>query len=817
MKSLLIVIFICLLSVAMLAETLYGRVLDGSTLKGISDVRISIDEDNMQLVSDWEGMFSYKGLEPGTYTLYFHHMGFEQVSKEITIPQQMLFTVTLPRGTYNIDGISITGTRAESRKTPVAQSSISNQQIRENLQGQDLPLILDEVPGLFAYSESGSGSGYSYMKIRGFDQKRIGVMINGIPLNDPEDHRVYWVNMPDFAESVQDIQFQRGVGASHYGIASFGGSLNIETTSSADEFSNRYDELYFLKGSYNTQKMGLKYNSSISDDLKLNIRLSKITSDGYRDKSASELTSLYTSLNYHTDRTITDINFYTGHENTQAAWYASWEKDLKENHQHNPITYDNEIDDFEQPHLEIHNIFHVNDNVQFKNTAFYIKGKGYYEKEDQDADLWEYGLADTVDAGTIVLIRQKWVDKEQYGLVSNVSIEHGKGELAMGTYLSYFASDHWGEVDDIENEELVDDFVPGTDYYKYQSQKNYITAYANENYLLFENFNLMANLHYQYITFDFEQKEAGNFRGEYLNKYSVDYSFLNPQVGVNYNLTKKWNIYANTAISNREPADDELYDTWDGPDDLGKQPLFADYDIIYDENGEVERYGWSDPLVEPEFVIDYEIGAAYLTDRNMIKINAYYMDFNNEIVDYGGVDDQGNAIRGNADATIHQGIELEFASRFSRFWQFSASFAWADNYFRDFKYDNWDGSVIDLTGNKLGGSPELLGQAKLKFALNKINASIQAQYTGNQYLDNSESENHIIAESTVWNMGLDYKLVNLIGSSTLALQFRLNNIFDLKYETAGYLDDADGDEQYDDNFYFPAAERNFTASLRLMY
>lgn len=809
-KLFLAVIIICFIPAILLGETLYGRVLDASTMRGISDVRITVGRENIQLVSDWEGMFSYKGLDPGIYTLYFHHIGFEQASQEVTIPQGMLFTVTLTRGTYNIDGISITETRAESRKTPVAQSSISHQQIRENLQGQDLPLILDDVPGLFAYSESGSGSGYSHMKIRGFDQKRIGVMINGIPLNDPEDHQVYWVDMPDFTESIQDIQFQRGVGASHYGIASFGGSINIETTSSADEFSNQYDELYLLKGSYNTSKYGLKYNSSLSKNLKLNIRLSKITSDGYRDKSASELTSLYTSLNYKTHRSITDINYYTGHEITQAAWYASWEEDLKENHQHNPITYDNEIDDFEQPHLEVRNIFRVNDDIQLKNTLFYIKGDGYYEKQVLGADLWEYGFADSADTNEADIIRQKWIDKAQTGLVSNLEIAHYKGELSLGTYLSHFLSDHWGVVEDISDEELIEDFIPGADYYRYQSQKNYFTAYMNENYNLTEKLNLMANLHYQFIAFDFEQKEAGNFTGAYLNKYSVDYSFLNPQLGLNYNLTRKWNIYANAAIANREPADDELYDTWDGPDDLGKQPLFANYEIIYDDNGEVESYEWSDPLVEPEFVIDYELGAAYLSDRNLFKINAYYMNFNNEIVDYGGVDDQGNAIRGNADATIHQGIELEFASRFSRFWQLSASFAWADNYFRDFKYTNWDGSEIDLTGNKLGGSPELLGQAKLKFALNNLNAFIQTQYTGKQYLDNSESKDHIISENTVWNIGFDYKLINLIGSSTLALQFRLNNIFDLKYETAGYLDDAD-------NFYFPAAERNFTASLRLMY
>jgi iron complex outermembrane recepter protein len=814
-KSVLIFVLICLLPLAVMAETMYGRVLDSSTMKGVYDVNVSITGKSLHAVTGLDGMFQFKELSPGSYQVSFYHQGFAPFSQEIFIPQEGLVTISLSHKAQNIDGISITETRAESRKTPVAQTSISNQQIRENLQGQDLPLILDEVPGLFAYSESGSGSGYSYLKIRGFDQKRIGVMINGIPLNDPEDHKVYWVNMPDFAESVQDIQFQRGVGASHYGIASFGGSLNIETTSSADEISNRYDQLYFLLGSYNTRKVGLKYNSALSDNLKLNIRLSKITSDGYRDKSASELTSLYTSLNYRTDRTITDFNFYTGHEITQAAWYASWEEDLANNHQHNPITYDNEIDDFSQPHLEIHNIFRINDIVQWKNTAFYIKGKGFYEKQDLKADLWEYGLADT--SGSIELIRQKWVDKNQYGLVSNVSIDHGVGELALGTYLSHFNSEHWGEVDDVNNEELLEDFVAGVDYYKYQSEKNYITAYANENFQISDKLNLMANLHYQFITFDFEQLEAGNFAGELLNRYYVDYSFLNPQVGINYNLTKKWNIYGNASIANREPADDELYDTWDGPDDLGKQPLFAEYEVIYDENGDVEAYEWSDPLVEPEFVIDYEAGIGYITDNHQVRVNAYYMDFQNEIVDYGGVNEDDEAIRGNADATVHQGIEMEFASRINRYVQFSASFAYADNYFRDFKYINWADSVIDLSGNKLGGSPELLGQAKLKYSLRNLNTFVQVQYTGKQYLDNSESEEHIIAENTVFNLGVDYKIANLIGNSILSLQFRVNNVFDLIYETAGYLDDADDDWEYDDNHYFPAAERNITASLRLMY
>ncbi len=369
MKRIITFIFIlCIFPIILQAEILYGRILDSALLKGVPDVVISIQDMHMQTVSDQDGMFRFPDLPPGRYTVDFNQIGFMPVTEEYSLPLYSMVTVQLTRKIHQIDGISITETRAETRKTPVPSSNIPNSEIRDNLQGQDLPLILDEVPGVYSYSESGSGSGYSYLKMRGFDQKRIGVMINGIPLNDPEDHCVYWIDMPDFAESVQDIQFQRGVGASRYGIASFGGSLNIETSSSADEYTNKFDNLYFLTGSYNTRKYGLKYYSSLSDNLKLTIRLSKITSDGYRDNSASELTSLYTSLNYQTDKSITDLNFYTGHEITHAAWYPSWEEDLKKNHRHNPITYDNELDDFQQPHLELHNLFSINDALQLKNT-----------------------------------------------------------------------------------------------------------------------------------------------------------------------------------------------------------------------------------------------------------------------------------------------------------------------------------------------------------------------------------------------------------------------------------------------------------------
>lgn len=795
------------------AEMISGRVISAKDLRGVEDAMIWLDGSNAKTVTNNEGLFFFKNVKPGSYVLRVKHIAFQDYSQKVDVPVDDVLLIQLGRMVHQISGASVSDTRAQERKTPVAVTNLGSSEIRSKLQGQDLPLILDDIPGVTSYSESGSGSGYSYMKARGFDQKRIGVMINGIPLNDPEDHRVYWVDMPDFSESVQDIQFQHGVGASRYGIASFGGSLNIQTVSAENE---HYNQLFYQAGSYNTHKYGIQYNSELRRGLDLNIRLSKITSDGYRDNSASELQSLYGSITYKGLQSVSQFNYFTGHEKTHAAWDASWEEDLNDNHQHNPIEYDNEIDDFEQPHIEFHNFFSINNKTQLKNSLFYIKGKGFYEQLKYDRDLWEYGLAEEADVQYADIIRQKWVEKNHYGWITSLSHEHLKGEFACGTYLSYFNSDHWGEVDDILTGDIPAEFSNSFKYHQYQGEKKYLTAYANENYRIMKDINLQANLHYQYITYDFDQKEAGNFTGEYLNSYSVDYSFFNPQVGVNYNLNKKWNVFASTAIAHREPADNELYDIWDGPDDLGVKPLFEDFHIQYDDDGNISGYEWENPLVDPEYVIDYELGAGYTDDKINWRVNAYYMDFKNEIVDFGGVDDEGYSIRGNADATVHQGIETMIRLLLPLRFNFAASYSFSDNYFKDFTYDYY-GTEMDLTGNQLAGFPQHSGQWKLSRDMSFSKLFIQMKYTGKQFLDNTESEEHIIDEYNVWNLGCDLDLPKILGRTNLSLQFRMNNVFDLEYETAGYLDEGDGDYDYNDNFYYPAAGRNYSLALRAKF
>ncbi|MBN1327705.1 MAG: TonB-dependent receptor, partial [Candidatus Cloacimonetes bacterium] len=495
-----------------------------------------------------------------------------------------------------------------------------------------------------------------------------------------------------------------------------------------------------------------------------------------------------------------------GREITHAAWYASSESDLKDNHQHNPIEYDNEIDDFSQPHFEIHHNYSMNQQLLLSNSLFYIFGNGYYEQLKQDQDLWEYGIASEQEEIFGDLVRQKKVRKNQYGIVSELNWEHEAGKLDLGIYGSSFTSKHWGEVKKLVSEEY--DLESGDDYYHYTGDKSYLAVFLNENYRLAENLNLMLNLHYQMINYDFSQKRAGNFTGIYLNSYQVDYDFFNPRFGINYNLNRYFNLYGNISMAQREPTDQELYDLWDGPDDLGVQPLFSNADTLY-QNGQIIGIKWSDPIVQAEKLIDYELGFGYQGAFWEASLNFFWMDFRNEIVAYGGVNNDGNPIRGNAESTVHRGIEFSVKGRFSASWEIAGDVSYNDNYFREFNPYNWSGETDDYSGNSLSGFPDILGKIKCSYRRENLLASVQLQHIGKQYLDNTEDDDRIIEAVQICNAACIWKVPELLKTIDLELNFRVNNIFDQSYYSAGYFDDW-----YQEKYFWPAAGRNFYVGIR---
>ena len=797
------------------ASDIRGTVMEAGTKRPVAGADIRLEDQGKSATSREDGRFLMEGVNPGAVRLVVTAEGYRESIVRLTVPESgITFTVQLEPAVV-AEKITVTATRALERITPVVFTDVDSEAIRELYTVEDVPMMLSGLPNVYSYSDDGSGMGYSYLKVRGFDQSRVGVMINGVPLNDPEDHQVYWVDMPDFAESLDSIQLQRGVGSSLYGVDTFGGSINLITKTGSGE---RY-EVYGYGGSFNTWKTGITGETPLTDDDRyhLSFRLSRLTSDGYRENSGVDLWAAYLALARYGERSVTRFVFYTGNEKTHAAWEASPESILRENHRHNPITYDNTIDDFTQPHAELHHIIQFSDQLSWKNTLFFIHGRGYYEQYKDGRDLWEYGLwADPATAPESDIIRQKWVKKNQYGLVSELSFKHATGELTAGGYFSSYNSHHWGEVDDLLTTEDIPLFTPGFVYHRYYSDKKYATLFLNELYRASDRLTVMANLHYQHMSYGLDQQAVGNFAGENLHSLRVVYNFWNPRLGVNVNLTDTLNAFANVSVSHREPADSELFDTWLGPDNLGVPPLFETGEPVM-ENGELVRTMWFDPRVKPEKLVDYEVGIVHATETMLLKANLFYMDFENEIVPYGQVNDDGFPIRGNAEQTVHRGVELSGLFRLPADLEMDLNLSLNDNYYKAFHYREYDWEtgetvILDLSGNTIAGFPDIIGNATFTWRPDPFRASIRWQYFGKQYLDNTETEDRTISGYSMVHCWLGWDLPVRGRLSGLELTLKLNNVLNKKTYTAGYYDAWAGE-----SYLWPSAGFQATFGVRATF
>ena len=813
MKRLVVLMLVSFMAMTAVAS-IEGRVVDRKSGKAISGATLTLLPSGQIVVTREDGHFFFSKTTEKHARVLAQAPGYR--TRTFPVPEDgnaaVQWVLRLAPAQVS-ESITVEATRAVERKTPVVFTDINAQKIREEHTTEDIPMLLSGLPNVYSYSDDGSGMGYSYLKVRGFDQNRIGVMINGVPLNDPEDHQVYWVDMPDFAESLDSMQFQRGVGSSLYGVDTFGGSLNLLTKNGRGESYG----FYAAGGSFNTWKTGVKAEIPIENDrYHISLRASRLVSDGYRDNSGVQQWAGYFSIDRYGDKSLTRFVAYTGNEIAHAAWEASPESVLKVNHHDNPITYPNTVDNFSQPHFELHHTIMLSERSYWKNTLFYIRGRGYYEQYKSQSNLYEYGLWPTEnDAPGADIIRQKWVKKNQYGWVSELGIHHGNGDLTIGTYFSSYNSHHWGEVDGIIGTEIPD-FQPNFVYHRYFSGKKYSTAYINELYHPTERIIVMANLHYQYMSYGLAQQAVGNFSGGLLNDFRVRYRFWNPRAGVNINLTDTVNVYANISAAHREPADSELYDTWYGPDDLGVTPLFSRSQPVL-ESGQVVRVRWFDPEVRPEKLLDYEAGVVRTTDSMTLRANLFYMDFHDEIVSFGQVNDDGFPIRGNADRTVHRGAELSGRFRLPGHFQLDVNYSLNDNYFQKFIFHdyNWETGQaldVDLSGNTISGFPDTIANTTLSWRTDRITSAIRWQAFGKQYLDNTETASRTIPSYNLVHAWFRFKLPRIGRFQKLELNLKLNNILNKLAYTAGYYD-----AWANENYYWPSAGFHYTFGIRGTY
>ncbi len=671
---------------------------------------------------------------------------------------------------------------------PFTKTNLTKEEIEKVNFGQDLPFILNQTPGVVVNSDAGNGVGYTGIRIRGSDATRINVTLNGIPYNDAESQGTFFVDLPDFSSSVNTIQVQRGVGTSSNGASAFGASINISTNEVNKipyaSFNNSY-------GSFNTWKSTLKAGTGLlGDHFTADLRLSRISSDGYIDRAKSSLHSFYFSTAYLNEKSTFRFNVFSGKEKTYQAWNGVSESDVKTNRRINYAgmekpdePYENETDNYTQDHYQFFIDHKFTPEIQF-NTAFFLThGNGYYEQYKEGEDYADYNLPYPVYGSTTItstdLVRQLWLNNYYYGNIFSAQYTKKRTTVTVGSSITKYDGEHFGKVIWAENG------LPNFDnYYDNNAFKNDFSFYNKWQQQVADKWYSFVDLQYRSVRYAID-----GFRDN--PGLSVDnrYSFFNPKAGITY-LNKDWKAYASYSAGSKEPNREDFESSTDG------QP-------------------------DPEKLHDFEIGAEKKTKQFSYGITAYYMLYKNQLVLTGKINDVGAYTRTNIDDSYRTGIEMTVETKLSPWMNLQANLALSRNKVKNFTeflddYDAGGQKSYQYSLTDIAYSPSIVGGANLQLKpVDRLAMNLTSKYVGKQYLDNTQNENRKLNAFYTQDVSLFYSLNNQWSkNATLVLQ--VNNIFDKKYEPNGYTYSyIYGGELTTENFYFPMAGTNFMLALNI--
>ncbi|MFQ6008250.1 MAG: TonB-dependent receptor [Candidatus Zixiibacteriota bacterium] len=798
----------------------------------LSAVSVYTDVTGIGAVTNEDGVF-YLSFDEKVRWITFSSVGYQYRQFNI---DKLPDTVVLKPMYYRGEKIIVSADRAEPGVTPIAYDNFSQDEIERDYLVGEFPLLLESTPNLYTYSDAGTPLGYSYVKIRGFDDKRIVTYINGVPLNDPEDQATYFVDLPDFAASITDIQIQRGVGNSLYGDASFGGALNIVTNSFSRPRKTTFSTGYgvYTSGGESVSdiyKQSIEYSSGLIDGRWLfSGRFSKQKTGGYRHNSWYEGWAYYFSVARLDPRMTTELHIYGGPMRMHLAYYGVGRETLEEDRRANPgipgyedLTYDNATDNFNQPHYQLQNRYKINEHTTLSNTWYYIRGKGYYEQLKPGQDYEEYNIDASLTGGNTTgdLVRQKWVTKNQYGWNPRLDIDHSQGRHSLGGSFYYFSSDHWGQV--VWAQHITGALNPRHKYYQYFGKKYVASVYGQEYYRITDRVSTQITAQLRYNRYSFDQVKMGAFKGY---DYDVDWLFFSPRLGLSYNLANNACLFFNFGVASRTPIDEALYDA-DKPDEF---PSLEIKDSSLSASGEY-TYEFGDPTTKPERLYDFEVGAKYRTSKYTVGINLFYMDFDNEILQY---DAEGEEVFTNIDGSFHSGIELTAAAKPHERLTISGNFAYNYNRIKDYQLTYSVDSVVapgdtvtleeavNFDGKTLPNFPEFLGNVIVDYRYDWLRLTYRGRLIGQQYADLWNIEELSIDPFFVSSVSASLSWKDFLRAGRLTLTGRIDNLFDKKYETtAAYaLNWASRDpgqivEVGGWAAYYVAPERSFYAQLKL--
>ncbi len=765
-----------------------GKVVDKETKEPLQGAHIIIENTFKSTTSNSSGYYFIKKLKKGNYSIKVSFIGYKTIIKKIKLYKNSELNFEMLSSPILEDEVIITATRAPE-KSPTTFKNVSKKEIRDVNLGQDLPFLIETTPSTVVTSDAGAGIGYTSIRIRGTDMTRINVTINGIPLNDPESHGVFWVDMPDFASSIDNIQIQRGVGTSTNGAAAFGASINIQTLKLNPE---PYAEINSSAGSFNTFKNNLTFGTGlIKGKFSFDGRVSKITSDGYIDRAFSDLKSFFVSGAYYGEKSILKLNIFSGKEKTYQAWMGVPKDSLKTNRTFNPYTYDNETDNYQQDHYQLIYSKEINKNLLLNAALHYTHGEGYYEQYKENRKFEDY-LLDTLFIGgdTISrtnLVQQKWLDNDFYGFTYSLNYKKKNTDFILGGSWNKYTGDHFGKV--IWAQFASNGSINHQWYYNI-GEKTDFNIFGKINYNLNNKFNLYGDVQYRriYYSIDGDHDDLRDITQEH------KFNFLNPKAGLYFDINENHSTYFSFAVSNREPSRSD----------------YRDSDKDHTPTGET--------------LYDYEIGYNFKSLNFAVDANIFYMNYKDQLILTGEINNVGNPIMTNVPKSYRAGIELAVGAKILQNLKWDINATFSRNKIKNFTayIDNWSPPYKQITDDlgetDLSFSPDIIAGSIISYKpINNLNISFISKYVSRQYIDNTSNKYRSLDPYFVNNLIINYSIKTKF-IKEIGFQLMINNIFNEEYETNAWVYRYYyEDKEYMMDGYFPQAGINFLAGVSLRF
>lgn len=698
----------------------------------------------------------------------------------INLTAQEKLTDSIQTKIEKLDEVLVKSVRVEA-DSPITHSNLSKEELATRNLGQDIPVLLNYLPGVVTTTDAGTGVGYTYIRVRGSDASRVNVTLNGIPFNDAESQGTFWVNLPDFASSVENLQLQRGVGTSTNGSGAFGASLNLLT----DAVSQKaIAEISNAAGSFGTRKHNLKFSTGlINEKIEIAGRLSAIASDGYVDRASSDLKSYFLQGAYVDDNTLIKAITFGGHEITYQSWNGIDKTTLENDRRFNPIGfqydaegnlqgfYKNEVDDYKQDHYQLHWNQRYNNNWSTNLGLNYTYGRGFFE---QYVDEWHYSNVLFSNQSTLAFLgvdpitvngeevtqtdylRRRWLQNDFYVVNASVNYKDNSFDIDFGGFYSYYDGDHFGEIIWTEN---PIGFQSGDKYYFGNGKKKEFTVFGKTTYRINDQWSAFLDLQGRFVAYE----TSGLTSKRVPLQIDKSYSFFNPKMGATFHINEAHHVYASYARANREPRRDDF------------------------ENG----------INTAERLNDIELGWRFTQKKTVVNANLYYMWYKDQLVLTGALDDVGAPIRATSGESYRLGIEIDVDITLSDQFVIKPNIALSTNKNKDFVTSR-DGSLAYLGNTNTSYSPNIVaGNMFIYRPIKNLQLGLLSKFVGEQYMGNIDSEISKLDSFFVNDLNIVYEIKNIPVFKSIVLTGLINNVFDEEYVSNGYF------FTYDDDFSNP--------------